>query len=146
MEDNLNDGDRLLRSIGSIWGQLSNYFRPASEGVHTAEFDAEEAKRQRQLDKELKKAADEYEETKNIRAASPPLRRAYNDPREQYLAEQDKDLDAVLESLTEIKLRTKQMGALLDSSNSRLGDMQDRTERTNSRVVGQTKLATKYAQ
>lgn len=150
MEDNLDQGDRLLRSIGSVWGQISNYFRPEESGVHVSAFDAEEAKRNQKLDKEIQKIEQDYQRTKDQRANSaPPLRKVSNDPvlAEKYkiMEDQDKDLDAFLDTLTEIKLNAKKMNALLDSSNARLEDMQTRSERTDSRVVHQTKLATKYA-
>jgi hypothetical protein len=152
MEDDLNDGERLLRSIGSVWGQISNYFRPAETGVHASTFEAEEAKRQHKFDKEMKKIENEFSSSEKDRASrsEPPARRALSsDPafneKQRYLEEQDKDMDEVLETLAAIKLRARQMNTVIDASNNRLEDMHNRTERTNDRVVHQTKLATQYA-
>lgn len=139
-----------IEAIGSFWGQISNYFRPDDRTSATAEFDTEEAERQRKLHKEMSRVETEHAESKEQRSAysEPSVRRSGDpilDEKYKIIEEQDKDLDAFLDTLQDIKLRARQMNALLDSSNNRLEDMRTRGERADSRVVHQTKLATKYA-
>eukprot|EP01126_Amoeba_proteus_P000238 TRINITY_DN10079_c0_g1_i1.p1 TRINITY_DN10079_c0_g1~~TRINITY_DN10079_c0_g1_i1.p1 ORF type:complete len:208 (+),score=41.82 TRINITY_DN10079_c0_g1_i1:199-822(+) len=154
MEDELNEGERLLRSIGSLWGQLSNYFRTYDADEHADSLVESQAKKDAAFENEIKKLEQTHlqEKTKIASTSSTTLltkRPFTSDPelnqKYKYMDDQDKDLGEVIDVLADIKFRALQLNTTLTQSNIRLDEMRDRTERTRDRVVYQTKVATKLA-
>lgn len=154
IHDDMNVSEKFLRSIGSIWGALSNKFRDDNSGEHKsarteyeAQFSAtkgsdntskkpnEKAAKPTKINIDIKSFENNMKEVDvPHEITDPDLKSEYD----EFIRESDADLDEMLNGMKELKGVAYGMNGQIRDHNQRLADLQHDVELANSRIKAST--------
>lgn len=163
IHDDMNVSEKFLRSIGSIWGALSNKFRDDNSNDHksaradyetqfsankvneeannnTTKKPAEKPSKPAKVNIDIKNFETNFKEVDAPHEITDPdLKKDY----EEFVRESDADLDEMLNGMKELKGIAYGMNGQIRDHNRRLTDLQSDVELANSRIKASTLKAKK---
>lgn len=162
IHDDMNVSEKFLRSIGSIWGALSNKFRDDNSNEHKsarADYETQFAanKANEEANNNPKTPAEKPAKPVKVKIdiksfeasmkevdvpheiTDPDLKKEYD----EFIRESDADLDELLNGTKELKGIAYGMNDQIRDHNRRLTDLQSDVELANARIKAGTLKAKK---
>jgi len=153
IQDKLNIGEVMLRGVGSLFGAISNSFRPDNSTKNREAQQNFESHLEKKMTKERQKL-----ETTYPTAAAPKTdttRQLQTQPKTSAninqisknnlkLQMQDEALDEMYDLICVIKSQAKGINLAVGESIERLDDMCDKTDLASARIKKETQLCIKY--